>query len=218
MRLRLTSALPPSSADASISMRYPSLLRASISSPSTTPTISRSVDQLAEALTTDIDWIRTHTEVSEQARRWAAAKAPRGLCRGHQRWRKPNTGSPRARKARLCLRRKRRASLRKADGRQHGERADRQPDSRTSCCARPCWYRFMAERNCSSKWRSPNIRRTWRMNGSWRPTRNVSEPSGRWKSLKRKNCSFLLRPRERNLVLQTLYRRAARAARPSRQQ
>ena len=37
------------------------------------------VDQLAEALTTDIDWIRTHTEVSEQARRWAAAKAPSGL-------------------------------------------------------------------------------------------------------------------------------------------
>jgi WD40 repeat protein len=36
-------------------------------------------DQLAEALTTDIDWIRTHTEISEQARRWALAKAPRGL-------------------------------------------------------------------------------------------------------------------------------------------
>ncbi len=39
----------------------------------------RSADQLAEALNTDISWIRQHTEFGEQARRWAAAKMPSGL-------------------------------------------------------------------------------------------------------------------------------------------
>ena len=39
----------------------------------------RSADQLAEALNTDIGWIRQHTEFSEQARRWAAASEPSGL-------------------------------------------------------------------------------------------------------------------------------------------
>jgi tetratricopeptide (TPR) repeat protein len=34
-----------------------------------------SADRLAEALTTDIGWIRRHTEFGEQARRWAATKA-----------------------------------------------------------------------------------------------------------------------------------------------
>ncbi|MFI4998188.1 MAG: toll/interleukin-1 receptor domain-containing protein, partial [Hyphomicrobiales bacterium] len=38
-----------------------------------------SVDRLVEALNTDIDWIRKHTEVGEQSRRWALAKRPRGL-------------------------------------------------------------------------------------------------------------------------------------------
>jgi tetratricopeptide (TPR) repeat protein len=38
-----------------------------------------SADQLAEALNTDIAWIRQHTEVGEQARRWAQAKQPSGL-------------------------------------------------------------------------------------------------------------------------------------------
>jgi len=37
------------------------------------------IDRLVEALHTDIDWIRTHTEVGEQARRWDAAGRPRGL-------------------------------------------------------------------------------------------------------------------------------------------
>src|SRR6516165_4484643 len=36
-------------------------------------------DQLAEALRTDIGWIRQHTDLGEQARRWALAKAPNGL-------------------------------------------------------------------------------------------------------------------------------------------
>ena len=40
-----------------------------------------SLDQLAEALETDIDWVRKHTEFGEHARRWAVAgrPGPRGL-------------------------------------------------------------------------------------------------------------------------------------------
>ena len=38
-----------------------------------------SVDQLAEALQTDISWIRQHTEFGEAARRWATAGRPGGL-------------------------------------------------------------------------------------------------------------------------------------------
>src|SRR5262249_11711698 len=38
-----------------------------------------SADRLAEALATDIGWIRRHTEFGEAARRWAAAKASQGL-------------------------------------------------------------------------------------------------------------------------------------------
>jgi hypothetical protein len=37
-------------------------------------------DKLAEALSTDIEWIRKHTEFGELARRWAEANPrPRGL-------------------------------------------------------------------------------------------------------------------------------------------
>jgi nucleoside 2-deoxyribosyltransferase len=39
----------------------------------------QSADKLAEALNTDISWIRLHTEFGEQARRWASAKSPNGL-------------------------------------------------------------------------------------------------------------------------------------------
>jgi len=39
----------------------------------------QSADKLAEALNTDISWIRQHTEFGEQARRWAQAKGPSGL-------------------------------------------------------------------------------------------------------------------------------------------
>src|SRR5688572_19961042 len=38
-----------------------------------------SADRLAEALNTDISWIRRHTEFGEQARRWASAGRPGGL-------------------------------------------------------------------------------------------------------------------------------------------
>ena len=38
-----------------------------------------SVDQLANALNTDISWIRQHTEFGEQARRWTSAKGASGL-------------------------------------------------------------------------------------------------------------------------------------------
>jgi hypothetical protein len=35
------------------------------------------MDRLAEALDTDISWIRRHTEFGEQARRWALVKNPK---------------------------------------------------------------------------------------------------------------------------------------------
>ena len=38
-----------------------------------------SADRLAEALATDIGWVRQHTEFGETARRWAAAARPGGL-------------------------------------------------------------------------------------------------------------------------------------------
>jgi WD40 repeat protein len=38
-----------------------------------------STDRLAEAVDTDIVWIRQHTEFGEAARRWVLAKAPKGL-------------------------------------------------------------------------------------------------------------------------------------------
>jgi tetratricopeptide (TPR) repeat protein len=38
-----------------------------------------SADRLAEALNTDIAWIRKHTEFGEQAQRWVLAKGPSGL-------------------------------------------------------------------------------------------------------------------------------------------
>src|SRR5262249_12333048 len=39
----------------------------------------QSADRLAEALDTDIAWIRQHTEFGEQARRWALVKGLSGL-------------------------------------------------------------------------------------------------------------------------------------------
>jgi hypothetical protein len=52
-------------------------------------------DKLAEALSTDIEWIRKHTEFGELARCWwEASPRPRGLCSDHRRWRKPNAGWP----------------------------------------------------------------------------------------------------------------------------
>ena len=38
-----------------------------------------SADRLAEALQTDIDWVRQHTEFGEAARRWSAIGRPGGL-------------------------------------------------------------------------------------------------------------------------------------------
>src|SRR5262245_27281122 len=43
------------------------------------PQFENSADRLAEALATNIAWIRQHTEFGEAARRWLAAKAPSGL-------------------------------------------------------------------------------------------------------------------------------------------
>src|SRR5437764_1103137 len=39
----------------------------------------QSADQLAQALATDIGWIRQHTDFGEHTRRWAAADKPNGL-------------------------------------------------------------------------------------------------------------------------------------------
>jgi hypothetical protein len=39
----------------------------------------QSADQLADALKTDIGWVRQHTDFGEQARRWALAKGAAGL-------------------------------------------------------------------------------------------------------------------------------------------
>src|SRR5262249_10217160 len=39
----------------------------------------QSADKLAEALRTDIGWVRQHTDFGEQAGRWAPAKAPHGV-------------------------------------------------------------------------------------------------------------------------------------------
>jgi TIR domain len=38
-----------------------------------------SADRLAQALDTDIDWIRQHTEIGQEARHWALANRPNGL-------------------------------------------------------------------------------------------------------------------------------------------
>src|SRR5262249_16940873 len=38
-----------------------------------------SIDRLADALTIDISWIRKHTELGEQARRWGLAKGSGGF-------------------------------------------------------------------------------------------------------------------------------------------
>ena len=43
------------------------------------PRFEASADRLAEALRTDIGWIRQHTEFGEAARHWSAAGRPRGL-------------------------------------------------------------------------------------------------------------------------------------------
>ena len=39
----------------------------------------QSADRLAEALATDIGWVRQHTDFGEAARRWAASRQPNGL-------------------------------------------------------------------------------------------------------------------------------------------
>jgi hypothetical protein len=44
-------------------------------------------DQLAEALNTDIGWIRQHTEYGEAERRWSTAGRPNGYCCTHPHWR-----------------------------------------------------------------------------------------------------------------------------------
>jgi hypothetical protein len=55
-----------------------------------------SADALAEALHTDIGWIRQHTEFGEAARRWGAAVRPDGLL-----LRSPMLDQP-ARRSRSC--------------------------------------------------------------------------------------------------------------------
>jgi hypothetical protein len=64
------------------------------------------VDRLAEALSTDIAWIRKHIELGAQAHDWSAAGKPARPC-----WRRPSAGSPPARTGRLRPPRRRRKRL-----------------------------------------------------------------------------------------------------------
>jgi hypothetical protein len=61
-----------------------------------------SADRLAEALATDIDWIRKHTELGESARRWGWRAGPdhAGSCCARQCWRRRSAGSPLVRRVR----------------------------------------------------------------------------------------------------------------------
>ena len=95
-----------------------------------------SADRLAEALQTDIGWIRQHTEYGEAARRWTAGGRPGGLLLRSPGWRMPNTGSPRARAARRNQPRTPRNSLPRAGaGRPDG--ATSSPEAwRPACLSR----------------------------------------------------------------------------------
>ena len=68
------------------------------------------VDQLAEALNTDIGWIRQHTDFGEQARRWRRRRVPRGCCYGRLSWSRQSDGSHRGRQGHLRRPRRRRRS------------------------------------------------------------------------------------------------------------
>jgi len=57
-----------------------------------TAQFDQSVDRLAEALDTDIAWIRQHTEFGEAAWRWVLAKRPNGYCSARLCWSRPNAG------------------------------------------------------------------------------------------------------------------------------
>src|ERR1700722_19001437 len=62
-----------------------------------------SVDKLAEALETNIDWIRQHTVYGEAAHHWSAAGRPGGLLlRSPALEEAPSAGSPRVPPARRC--------------------------------------------------------------------------------------------------------------------
>jgi tetratricopeptide (TPR) repeat protein len=79
-----------------------------------------SADRLADALSTDIVWIRQHTEFGEAARRWAAAKAKGLLLRSPvleeaERWiaaRPPNAPAPTA-ETQIFVRESRQAATRR---------------------------------------------------------------------------------------------------------
>jgi hypothetical protein len=59
-----------------------------------------SADKLAEALQTDIVWIRDHTKFGEAARGWTRPVARMACCCARRRWRWPSTGLRRVRAAR----------------------------------------------------------------------------------------------------------------------
>ena len=79
MRSRSTNASRRSCPDGLTMGRCPRRYVGSISSSSMSRTASRRADQLVEALTTDIGWIRQHTDFGEVARRWSTAGRPGGL-------------------------------------------------------------------------------------------------------------------------------------------
>jgi TIR domain len=75
----------------------------------------QSADRLAEALNTDIGWIRQHTDFGEQARRWSQAKGASGLLlRSPVCWSRQSVGLRQDQQERLHRLRKHRRSSGKA--------------------------------------------------------------------------------------------------------
>ncbi len=79
-----------------------------------------SADRLAEALQTDIGWVRQHTEFGEAARRGRRPPARAGCCCVRPFWRRPSGGSPRARAARRSRPRRPKHSSPRADAAPRG--------------------------------------------------------------------------------------------------
>ena len=79
-----------------------------------------STDQLSEALTTDIDWVRQHTDYGEAARHWLRREGPEGSCSVLRLWKRLSAGSLRAHTGRRNRPRTPRPLLPRAGAAQHG--------------------------------------------------------------------------------------------------
>ena len=92
-----------------------------------------SADQLAEALSTDIDWIRKHTELGEAARRWGGRPPGRIAAALARCWKRPSAGSPRVRR---CARADRGNASVHRESRRAGDAAAEPVDGRVGCRVR----------------------------------------------------------------------------------